>query len=206
MAVNIPDDLTDSQTVGSLGHTVFTEIQKHLANLLGELQKEGAKRVTSRLNYSNTEQVVAVWAGAVEDADIKKLRRDFDPGKERFGRSNRSMAFWQALMDPNGDTHVRDWGQDFHEKSAEGWGPADGFGLKAKCRHQVFMAVRIKHDDGFRHVATITAGFPQQPNMSAVRPIMERWARDGSSYAEYLKKTFNLGGPVFKAKAVKSAP
>src|SRR5262245_34853794 len=117
MAVDIPDGLKDSQTVGSSGNAVFTEIQKHLANLLGELQKEGAQRVTSRLNYSNTEKAVPAWGGTVEHKDVKSLRRDFDPGKERFGRSNRSMVYEQALMDSKGDIKERDWCRDLHEKS-----------------------------------------------------------------------------------------
>jgi hypothetical protein len=200
MAVDIPDGLKDSQTVGSSGHGIFTEIQKYLANLLGELQKEGAKRVTSRLNYSNTEKAVPVWGGTVEDKDVKSLRRDFDPGKERFGRSNRSKVYEQALMDSNGDIQERDWCQDLHEKSAEGYGPGEALGLKAKCRYQKFIAVRVKQDGGFRHVASLTVGFAQQPNMNTVRPIMEKWAREGSPYVEYLKKTFNLGGPYWPQK------
>jgi hypothetical protein len=32
--------------------------------------------------------------------------------------------------------------------------------------------------------------------MDAVRPVMEKWAMDGSPYVEYIKKTFNFGGPI----------
>ena len=56
--VLIPGDLTDSQR---------QEIEKHLQSVLAELRNHGAQRVTSRLNYSNTEKVSPAWAGTVED-------------------------------------------------------------------------------------------------------------------------------------------
>jgi hypothetical protein len=183
--VPVPAGLTDSH---------FKEIQGYLAKLLGELQKEGAKRVTSRINYSDTDNPAPVWAGNVEDNDIKILRRDFDPGKVRFGQSNRSAVYEEAVMDPNGSIIERDWGQSLPEKSKGGY-TGHALGPKAGCRYQVFIAVRIKHEGGFRHIATITAGFEKPSNMNAIRPIMQKWATDGSPYVEYLKNTFILGGP-----------
>lgn len=185
--VLIPGGLTDSHR---------QEIEKHLEAVLAELRNQGAQRVTSRLNYSDTEQVMPVWGATVEDGKIQLLRRGFDVSKIRFGQSNRSAVYQEAVMDPNGSIIKRDWGQSLPEKSKEGFGPGRALGARAGCRYQMFAAVRIKHEGGFRHMASLTVGFEKEPDMNAVRPIMQKWATDGSPYVEYLKKTFKPGGPI----------
>jgi hypothetical protein len=64
---DIPDGLTDSHA---------QEIEKFLKQALGELQNVDAnvKRVTSRLNYSDTDKIIPVWAG-------RKQRTDSAQGK-----------------------------------------------------------------------------------------------------------------------------
>ena len=183
--VLIPDDLDPK---------FQPQIEGFLKQALDELQKVGAQRVTSRLNYSNTETAIPVWAGTVEDKNIELLRR-FEPGKVRFGQSNRSKAYQEAVMAPKGHIIDRDWGQKLPEKSEDGFGPGQALGPKAGCRYQLFIALSIKEGDRFRHPGTITLGFEKEPDMNAVRPVMQKWATDGSPYVEYLKKTFNLGGP-----------
>ncbi|HXV84511.1 MAG TPA: hypothetical protein VEG60_32070 [Candidatus Binatia bacterium] len=170
------------------------EIEKYLNQALDELRKMGAKRVTSRLNYSNTEKAIPCWGGTVEDQSIQLLRR-FDAGRVRFGQSNRSKVYEQAVTDDKGQIHERDWGQKLPEKSEDGYGPGQALGPKAGCRYQLFIALRIKHDSGFQHVGSLTVAFEKEPDKNAVGPVMQKWATDGSPYVEYLKNTFNLGGP-----------
>jgi hypothetical protein len=172
------------------------QIEGFLRRALGELQKvdANAKRVTSRLNYSNTEIVVPVWAGTVEHKSVRDLRR-FDAGEVRFGQSNRSKVYEAAVMAPQGRIVERDWGQDLAEKSEDGYGPGQALGPRAGCRYQLFIALSTKEGDRFRHIGTLTIGFEQRPNLKAVRPVMEKWATDGSPYVEYVKKTFEPGGP-----------
>jgi len=183
----IPDDLDPK---------FQPEIEGFLKQVLGELQKIGAERVTSRLNYSNTEKPVPVWAGTVEGKGIEFLRR-FEPGKVRFGQSNRSKAYQDAVMEPKGQLIKRDWGQDLPEKSEDGYGPGQALGPKAGGRYQLFIALRIKEGNRYRHPGTLTASFKKEPDLNAVGPIMQKWATDGSNYVEYLKNTFNLGGPIY---------
>ena len=182
---------------GDLKDTHFTQIEGFLKDFLRDLQTAGtdARRVTSRLNYSNTEQIVPCWVATTEVAAVLTLQR-FDAGKVRFGQSNRSAVYEEAVADPQGRIIDRDWGQKLPEKSKGGYGPGDALGPKAGCMHQLFIAIRIKHDGKFRHIGTVTSGYEKQPDRKLTDPVMERWARDGSPYVEYLKKTFNLGGPI----------
>src|SRR5215470_15167051 len=87
-------------------------IEGFLKLALADLQKadKNVKRVTSRLNYSNTKEPIPVWAGTWEDKSIQDLRR-YDAGKVRFGRSNRSKVYEQAVMNDKGEIIVRDWCQ-----------------------------------------------------------------------------------------------
>lgn len=187
--VDIPDGLTDRHA---------TDIAKILAEILNALEKEGAKRVTSRLNCSDTEKPVPCWVGAVEDKAIKSLRR-FDAGLLRFGRTNRSKIYEETIMDRQGRVHARDWSQKFSEKTENGYGPGQAYGPQANCMHQLFVALRVKQKDGkTRHFGTLTVGFEKKPNRKRVDAIMEKWAEDGD-YIDYFTKRndFNLGGPRY---------
>jgi hypothetical protein len=178
-------------------------IEGFLKLALADLQKADAnvKRVTSRLNYSNTIEPIPVWAGTWEDQTIQVLRR-YDAGKVRFGRSNRSKVYNEAVMEPQGRIIVRDWRQALPEKSEDGYGPGEALGARVGCSHQLFIALRINDDREIGHIGTLTVGLDRQPNMNAVRPEMEKWAWEekGSKYVEYLKTTFNLGGPSWLRK------
>lgn len=185
---DIPDGLTDSHA---------QEIEKFLKQALGELQNVDAnvKRVTSRLNYSDTDKIIPVWAGTVEDMKIQLLSPGFDAGKVRFGQSNRSKAYQEAVM-AQGRIIVRDWGQKLPGKAEDGFGPGQALGPKAGCRYQLLIALSTKEGDRYRYPGTPTMASEKEPDMNAVRPVMEKWATDGSPYVEYIKKTFNFGGPI----------
>jgi hypothetical protein len=179
----IPDDLGPH----------FDQIQEYLKQVLDELQKAGtnAQRVTSRLNYSDTSTPIPVWAGTVEDPKIRALRRSLEPAKIRFGRSNRSAAYEEALQ--KGDITRRDWGQSFPEKSKEGYGLGQALGPMAGCRYQRYVA--LKTDEGTRF-GTLTVGFTQDPgDNQKLDDIMKDWATEKKPYVKYLKDKFELGGP-----------
>lgn len=180
MAV-IPDDLKDSHR---------QDIQKYLEAALAELGSQGAQRVTSRLNYSNTNTPAPVWAGTVEAKSIRDLRR-FDAGEVRFGQSNRSKVYEDALN--KGGIIRRDWGNELPEKSQAGYGPGQALGPRAGCRYQLFIALRTNEG---RRFGTLTVGFKQEPtDMKEVERIMGDWATEKKPYVPYLKKNFDLGGP-----------
>jgi hypothetical protein len=184
----IPDDFNDAH---------FAEIEIHLKNFLRDLQAAGtnARRVTSRLNYSNIEEIVPCWAGSTEDAAVLTLQR-FDAGRVRFGRSNRSAVYTEAVKAPQGRIIERDWGRDLPEKSKVGFGPGDAVGPKSGCRHQLFKVIRIKHDGRLRCIGTVTSGYDSPPDRKLTDPVMERWATEGHPYVDWIKRTFQPGGPI----------
>lgn len=185
-----------------LGDRHFNDIRDFLSQILGELTtalaarpNTGMIRVTSRLNSSETNKAIPVWAGTVEDDSVLKARR-FDAGGMRYGQSNRSKVYEETVNDRNWDIHYRDWSTQLSEKTDNGYGPGQAYGPIKGFMHQMFIAIRVKQDGKFRHVGTITAGFKHLPDRKTVEPIMKRWAEAGS-YVDYLKSNFNLGGPVF---------
>ncbi|MGH7811321.1 MAG: hypothetical protein ACREP5_13680 [Candidatus Binatia bacterium] len=155
-------------------------------------------RVNSRLNCSNTQEAIPVWAGTYEDKAVARAQ-GFKADDIRFGRSNRSKVYAETVTDRNWKIHDRDWTKGFSEKEKDEYGPANAYGPRAGCMHQLYIAIRIKEGTHYRHVGTITVGFRNKPNRGKVDRIMKRWANEGAGldYVKYLKKTFNLGGPVF---------
>lgn len=191
MAVgNIPDGLMDRH---------YWEIKRYLEQVLDDLRSKGAKRVTSRLNCSNTVHAIPVWVGTVEDRDIETQRR-FDVGLVRFGRINRSKVYSEAIKDTLWNGVERDWSHELPEKTVDGYGPGQAYGPQARCMYQVFFALRVKQKDGrFRHLGTLTAGFEKKPNkdeVDEIKKIMKTWAGEKSEYVNYLGENFNLGGPT----------
>ena len=190
--IDIPD---------GLGNSHFSDIQKYLNQILGELQgdlksKDGTIRVTSRLNASETKKAVPVWVGTVEGGLVRTARR-FDPGEMRFGQSNRSKVYEETVNDSNWGIHYRDWTTNLPEKTESGYGPGQAYGPREGFMYQLFVAIRVKLEDGkSRHVGTITVGFRGRPDRTKVERIMRDWA-EGRDYVDYLRKNFNLGGPVF---------
>ena len=194
MTVDIPSGLTPISTRAR--RAISGDCLKQILN---QLQKVGADvgRVNSRLNCSDTEEAIPVWAGTYEDGAILK-KQGFKADDIRFGRSNRSKIYTETILDKAGKIHEKDLTEGFSEKEQGGYGPAQALGPRAGCMHQLYIAIRIKEDNRFKHVGTITVGFRKKPNRAKVDPILKRWAQDeGSKYVSYLKETFNLGGPVF---------
>jgi hypothetical protein len=173
-----------------------------LRKICAELKKvSDVGRVNSRLNCSHTEEAIPIWAGTYED-DVIARKQGFKANDMRFGRSNRSKVYEETITDRNWKIHERDWSTGFIEKEKDEYGPAQAYGPRAGCLYQLYIAIRIKEDAHYRHVGTITVGFKSKPNRKnrgKVDLIMKRWANEdeGSSYVRSLKKTFNLGGPVF---------
>jgi hypothetical protein len=190
MAIDIPSGLKTirGNAIRNILRKIFVELQK-VADV---------GRVNSRLNCSNTEEAIPVWAGTYEDNAVARAQ-GFKADDIRFGRSNRSKVYAETVTDRNWEIHDRDWTKGFSEKERGEYGPADAYGPRAGCMHQLYIAIRVNEDGGHRHVGTITVGFRDKPNRKKVDPILERWASEdaGSNYVKYLKKTFNLGGPVF---------
>jgi hypothetical protein len=183
MAVSLPDGLTEAH---------FQEIQKLLSQALGELQSvdPNVQRVTSRLNYSNTDNPIPIWVGIVEAKPIQDLRPGFEPGKARFGQSNRSAVYNEAVT--KGGIIARDWCQDLAEKSKVGYGPAGALGPKAGCMHQLFIPLTTTEG---RRFGTFTLASQKNLNRTLVDPVMRDWATEKKPYVQYLIKTFDLGGP-----------
>jgi hypothetical protein len=175
------------------------EIADILAKILDALKSEGAKRVTSRLNCSDTEEPMPCWVATVEDHDIKDLRK-FDAGLVRFGRINRSIAYAETVTDKNWDVHERDWCERLREKIESGYGPTQVYGPEAGCMYQLYVALRAKDNEGVtRNFGTVTASFLKRPtNRAAVDRIMKQWAESGE-YIDYLTKKigFDIGGPRY---------
>ena len=190
MPVDIPSGLKADRS---------KEINNILRRIFHDLQPVAdVGRVNSRLNCSNTEEAIPVWAGTYEDKSVVRAQ-GFKADDKRFGRSNRSKVYAETVTDREGLIHDRDWTQGFSEKEKGAYGPADAYGPRAGCMHQLYIAIRINEDGGHRHVGTITAGFRNKPNRKKVDPILKSWASEdaGSNYVKYLKKTFNLGGPAY---------
>ena len=190
MAVDIPSGLKShrARSVKDCLRKIFVELKK----------VSDVGRVNSRLNCSHTEQAIPVWAGTYEAEDIAR-EQGFKADDLRFGRSNRSKVYEETLSDRNWKIHNRDWTKGFTEKEKDEYGPAQAYGPRAGCVHQLYIAIRIRENDRYRHVGTITVGFRKKPDQKKVGAIMRRWASEdeGSDYVACLKKTFNLGGPVF---------
>ncbi len=195
--VDIPDGLVAHHHNDArkwLGQ-IFAELQKALSVKPGS----GAIRVTSRLNASETKKAVPVWIGTYEDKVVRTARR-FDAGEVRFGQSNRSKVYEETVNDKAGNVHYRDWTTSLPEKTENGYGPGQAYGPREGFMYQLFIALRKEPKDGkHQHVGTITVGFKNKPDRKKVDPIMKHWANEdeGSDYVKYLRKTFNLGGPVF---------
>lgn len=190
MAVDIPSGLKWARA---------RSIKDCLRKFFVELSKvSDVGRVNSRLNCSHTEQAIPVWAGTYENEDVVR-EQGFKADDRRFGRSNRSKVYEETITDRKWKIHERDWTKGFAEKEKDEYGPAQAYGPRAGCVHQLYIAIRVKEDSHYRHVGTLTVGFRKKPNRKKVDPIMRRWANeeDGSDYVVCLKETFNLGGPIF---------
>ena len=188
-ALDIPSGLKSVRT---------NAIKNILRRIFRDLQPVAdVGRVNSRLNCSNTEEAIPVWVGTYEDNDVVRAQ-GFKADDIRFGRSNRSKVYAETVTDRKGRIHDRDWTQGFSEKERDEYGPADAYGPRAGCMHQLYIAIKIKDERRYRNVGTITVGFRNKPNRAKVDPIIKRWASEdaGSGYVKYLKRTFNLGGPV----------
>lgn len=187
MAISIPDGLKDDH---------FTRIEKLLKGFLKELARTGAKRVTSRLNRSDTQQASPVWVGTWESQQIMDGRvRRREPtylGGARYKHENRSPVYAEALNDNAGDVIWKNW----RNPQSRGENPQVQYGPGARCMFQAFVAIRIPEGSQHRHVGTLTAGFMENPNRDQVERIMKKWAQKNSSYVRYLKKQFRLGGPL----------
>jgi|SRR5215467_6470464 len=192
MAVDIPGGLTPSSAQSK------ADFKYYLKQIFDELKHVASVgRVNSRLNCSNTQQAIPVWVGSHEDDYIVK-DRGFEADDVRFARVNRSKVYAETVTDPKGGIHVRDWTHGFLEKDQDVWGPGQAFGPRAGCMYQLYIAIRIKEGDHYRHVGTITTGFRDKPD-NKVEDILKRWANEeqGSAYVKFLKDNFNLGGPIF---------
>jgi hypothetical protein len=191
MPLDIPSGLK------SIGKRSISE--DWLRQIFDEIKKVEPEvgRVNSRLNCSGTHEAIPVWAGTYEDYRIERAQ-GFRADDVRFGRSNRSKAYTMAITNQQGTIIERDWTQGFGEKEQDEYGPAQAFGPRAGCMHQLYIAIRIKEGNYYKHVGTITVGFKKKPDRGKVDSILERWAREdkGSPYVKYLKDNFNLGGPV----------
>ena len=168
MAIDIPSGLsTDKRARQTIGGDWLKEI-------FNDLRKVGADvgRVNSRLNWSNTEEAIPVWAGTYEDDEIEN-EQGFKANNVRFGRSNRSKAYEEAVTDKAGQIQEKDWTEGFSEKERDGYGPAQALGPRAGCMYQLYIAIRIKEDSlvystrcclGKCSLASLTSqfAFPQQ--------------------------------------------
>jgi hypothetical protein len=194
MALDIPSGLNRVRS-----KAIRDSLRKIFRKIFTELQTVAdVGRVNSRLNCSNTKEAVPVWAGTYEHNDIVR-DQGFKADDIRFGRSNRSKVYAETVTDGKWAIHERDWTKGFSEKEEDEYGPAQAYGPRAGCMHQLYIAIRVKEGTHYRHVGTITVGFRNKPNRAKVDPIMKRWATEdeGFDYVKYLKRTFNLGGPVF---------
>jgi len=191
MAVNILNGLK-SITKRSISNVWLKQIFEDIHKVAADVG-----RVNSRLNCSGTQEAIPVWAGTYEDNTIEKAQ-GFRADDVRFGRSNRSKIYTMAITDQQGNIIEKDWTEGFAEKERDEYGPAQAFGPRAGCMHQLYIAIRIKEGKNYKHVGTITVGFRKKPDKGKVGPIIEHWAREdnGSPYVKYLKDNFNLGGPV----------
>ena len=194
MPVNIPDGLADVH---------FGAIKGFLERILVELTDAGtgARRVVSRLNRTDKGEASPVFVGVVEDDDTIALRRqqgvpNGDVGKMRFKDENESTVYEHTVKNAAGAIVSRHWNGASGEKKPR----AQQMGKKANCLHQRFIAIRIPVGNQHQHVGTITVGFGQNPNnpqMTKVKAIMEKWAQSAQSdYVNHLKNTFNLNGPT----------
>jgi len=202
MAIEIPSGLSTHKR-GS--HAIRSEIRdNYLSSIFDKLRKAGADvgRVSSRLNCSNTEEAIPVWAGTYEDDNIEE-DQGFKANDIRFGRSNRSKVYEETITDFDWKIHERDWTQGFTEKEKDEYGPAQALGPRSGCMYQLYIAIRVNDGPHYRHVGTITVGFRKKPNRQKVNTILKKWADEDNAkkekfgYVKYLKDTFNLGGPVF---------
>ena len=196
MPVNIPDGLDVN--------VHFGDIKGFLERILVELRDAGtgARRVVSRLNRTDKAQASPVFVGVVEDVQIIDLRKqqgipDGDVGKMRFKDENESKVYEQTVKNAAGAIVQRHWNGASGEKTPG----AKQMGKGANCLHQRFIAIRIPvANNKNQHVGTITVGFGQNPNnpqMTKVKAIMEKWAQSAQSeYVNHLKNTFNLNGPT----------
>jgi len=190
MAVNIPSGL-QSSGARVIRHAWLKRIFDDVSTVSPDVA-----RVSSRLNCSDTEEAIPVWAGTYEISEIEKTQ-GFKADDIRFGRTNRSKIYTETINEKTGDILEKDWTQGFIEKEHGEYGPAQALGPRAGCMYQLYIAIRIREGSRYRHVGTITMGFRNKPGRTKVDPIMQRWAREdeGSDYVKYLKDEFNLGGP-----------
>jgi hypothetical protein len=197
MAVDIPSGLSPHPQARQEISSAISD--GWLKKIFNELRKAKADvgRVNSRLNCSDTEEAIPVWAGTYEDRTIAK-KQGFKASDVRFGRSNRSKIYTETINDKTGAIHEKDWTQGLLEKEEDGYGPAQAFGPRAGCMYELYVAIRIKEDEHYKHVGTITVGFRTKPDRNKVDRILKHWADVESRYVKYLQKNFNLGGPVFK--------
>ena len=109
--------------------------------------------------------------------DLERTTNDLDEVIDpRYMRRPLLISDWKI--------HNRDWSKGFSEKQKNEYGPAQAYGPRAGCIHQLYIAIRIKEDNHYRHVGTITVGFKSKPDRKKVDPIMKRWAseEEGSAY------------------------
>lgn len=194
MAVTIPNGLSDDR---------FAGFESLLEKFLKALASTGAKRVTSRLNNSNTNTASPVWVGTWESTEVidnrVKQKQPTYLGAARYKQHNSSKLYREAVNDRSGKVQWKD------RKAPEYKPPSEGmdYGLRAGCRWQAFVAIRIaKGSTSHQHVGTLTVGFKKKSSESTkrrVEKIMKEWAQDErrSPYIKYLKReNFKLSGPI----------
>jgi hypothetical protein len=168
------------------------------------LDDEKPKELHIRLNESDKPWPFAVFVGWVESEDVRNKRQDWNhphPGLQRFGHDVYSEIYGEAFRyandpDPKNHFRYRDWGAgEILEKRSE----EKATDPKSGNNFQTCLAIVI--DD--HAVGTLVVGFRQRPAdelFERTKQLLGEWAREPASSSrnglvEYLKNTFELGGP-----------
>lgn len=200
----------------------FNDIRKLLDDFRGKL---GASQVSMRLNESDEEDHnFSYFVGFVQDETASKKREELgipDPGLFRFGDDVPSKEYRDAIKTTvnfvnnrvNSPIAERDWSsinisaRSFpppYKKKAMG---SRGIDVHTGVHYRKYIGIlvdgiKVNGSNVRRCVGMLGVGFPSKAAAQAVRDLddqIRQWAQasgNASGLVSYLRRTFELGGPV----------
>ena len=207
----IPGGITPEHflEINRILETILREIETELeavqtARKQTYLDDQKPKELHIRLNESDKPWAFPIFVGWAESDDVRERRQDWNqghPGLVRFGDAVYSEIYGEAFRfanDPDPDQHFRyrDWARDeILEKRSE----EKATDPKSGNTFQTCLAIVI--DD--HAVGTLVVGFRRRLDVDLLKrtqALLGEWAREPKSperngLVEYLKNTFELGGP-----------
>ena len=227
--INRDKRLSDKRPIpGGISLDDFRTIQSYMADMFQDIADKIAKadpqELHIRLNESEKPWPLPIFVGWHEVAGAAEKRMQFNhphPALWRFGDDILSEVYAEAInfADEEGDNafQYRDWTTEMREKRA-GERATDP---KAGNLYQTCLAIVIDNEaprvpvkgetDTFRRaVGTLVLGFRCKPDgdlLNTAHQIMREWALEKvpktdarrAGLIEWLKKEFDLGGPLLRA-------